>query len=84
MNTDDLIKKSQDEDKLSQSELTHLLSLPPDSADLYRVMAEANRISKEVSGGISSSPHPINKVLIINWTQISHFLLSPRHMAHPE
>ncbi|MBW2181959.1 MAG: radical SAM protein [Deltaproteobacteria bacterium] len=51
MNTDDLIKKSQDENKLSQSELTHLLSLPPDSADSYRVMAEANRVSKELSGG---------------------------------
>jgi len=51
VNTDDLIKKSQDENKLSQSELTHLLSLPPDSADSYRVMAEANRVSKELSGG---------------------------------
>ncbi|MDA3792027.1 MAG: radical SAM protein [Desulfobacula sp.] len=51
MNTHDLIKKSYDEESLSQIDLVHLLSVPPDSADSYLVMAEANRISKELSEG---------------------------------
>lgn len=51
MNTNDLIIKSQEGEQLSQGELTYLLSLPPDSSEIYQVMAEANRVSKEVSSG---------------------------------
>lgn len=51
MNTPDLLKKSSAGESLSQIELVHLLSVPPDSCDSYLVMAEANRISREVSGG---------------------------------
>jgi len=51
MNTQDIIKKSSAGESLSQSELVHLLSVPPDSPDAYSVMAEASRISKEVSQG---------------------------------
>jgi len=51
MNTHDIIKKSFNGESLSQIELVHLLSLPPDSADSYLVMAEANRISNELSEG---------------------------------
>lgn len=53
MNTRDLINKSSTGESLSQIELVHLLNLPPDSFDSYSVMAEANRISKELSGGHS-------------------------------
>lgn len=51
MNTQDIIKKSSAGESLSQPELVHLLSVPPDSADAYSVMAEASCISKEVSQG---------------------------------
>jgi biotin synthase len=46
----DLIKKSQDGEPLSRKELIRLLSLSPDSPESYLVMAEANRISKELTG----------------------------------
>jgi biotin synthase len=46
MNIRDLIRKSQDNEQLSRTELIQLLSLPPDSSESYLVMAEANRISK--------------------------------------
>lgn len=51
MNTQDIIKKSRDGESLSQEELVHLLSRPPDSAESYLTMAEANRISKELTQG---------------------------------
>lgn len=51
MNLDDFFKKLDDREILSQKELVYLLDLPPSSAGSYRVMAEANRLSKEVSGG---------------------------------
>ncbi|MGV8074197.1 MAG: radical SAM protein [Syntrophobacteraceae bacterium] len=51
MHVDEIIKKSPARDVLSFEELTYLLSLPPDCAETYMVMAEANRISKELSGG---------------------------------
>lgn len=51
MNTQDLINKSRAGEMLSQTELLHLLSLPADSGNSYTVMAEANRISKELSEG---------------------------------
>jgi biotin synthase len=48
---DELIKKSQDREVLSREELIYLLSLAPDSVETYMAMAEANRISKELSDG---------------------------------
>jgi biotin synthase len=51
MNTVDLIQKSRDGGVLCRSELTYLLNLPVIGEDTYRVMAEAARVSKEVSGG---------------------------------
>ncbi|MDB9823024.1 radical SAM protein [Deltaproteobacteria bacterium] len=47
----DLMRKSQDGEMLSREELIYLLGLSPDSAESYLVMAEANRISKELSMG---------------------------------
>lgn len=51
MHFDELMKKSRAGDVLSREELAGLLSLPPDSAETYMIMAEANRLSKELSGG---------------------------------
>jgi len=45
-----LIRKSQDGEQLSRHELINLLSMPPDSSGSYLVMAEANRISKDLTG----------------------------------
>jgi biotin synthase len=46
----DLIRKTQDGEHLSHDELVYLLSMPPDCPDVYPVLAESNRISKELSG----------------------------------
>ncbi len=51
MQINDLIKKSGDGETLSRKELVYLLGFAPDSAEAYRVMAEASRISKSLSGG---------------------------------
>jgi biotin synthase len=51
MNINELIMKSQGGDVLSRDELVYLLSLAPDSAETYMVMAEATRLSKELSEG---------------------------------
>lgn len=51
MNIKDILKKSQSGDKISRNELIYLLNLNPDSIESYMVMAEAARISKELSGG---------------------------------
>ena len=51
MHIDEIIKKSRAGDVLSREELIYVLTLAPDSAETYMVMAEANRISKELSGG---------------------------------
>jgi biotin synthase len=51
MNIDDIIKKSQSGEIMSRDELVYLLGLAPDSIESYMVMAEAARISKELSGG---------------------------------
>lgn len=51
MNTTDLILKSRDGKVLSREELVYLLGLPVDCEDTFRTMAEAVRVSKEVSGG---------------------------------
>jgi len=48
---DELIKKSRAGDVLSRKELVFLLALEPDSIETYSVMAEATRLSKELSGG---------------------------------
>lgn len=50
-NLNDLILKSRDGKVLSRDELVYLLGLPVDCEDTYRMMAEAVRVSKEVSGG---------------------------------
>jgi biotin synthase len=50
MNIHDLIRKIQDGKYLSCDELVHLLSMAPDCSESYLVMAEANRISKELTG----------------------------------
>lgn len=49
-NIDDLEKKSRDGESFSHKELTRMLSFPPDSPESYRMMAEANRISKVLTG----------------------------------
>ena len=51
MRIHELIKKSRAGDVLSRDELVYLLSLVPDSAETYMVMAESTRLSKELSGG---------------------------------
>jgi len=51
MKTHDLLKKTGSGEILLRDELVFLLDLPPDSSEAYMVMAEANRISKEVSDG---------------------------------
>ena len=51
MHVEKLINKSRLGDVLSKRELAYLLSLAPDSAETYMVMAEATRLSKELSGG---------------------------------
>lgn len=50
MNINDMIKKSKNAEQLSRLELISLLSLSPDAPESYLVMAEANRISKELTG----------------------------------
>lgn len=51
MYIDELIKKSRAGDVLLREELVYLLGLSPDSVETYRVMAEATRLSKALSGG---------------------------------
>ncbi|MBF0377785.1 MAG: radical SAM protein [Desulfamplus sp.] len=51
MNLGYILKKSQDGKMLSREELIYLLDLSPDCIETYMVMAEANRVSKEVSNG---------------------------------
>lgn len=46
-----LIEKSRSAEMLRRDELVYLLGFPPDSAESYRVMAEAARVSKELSWG---------------------------------
>ena len=51
MHIGELIRKSQAGEVLSREELVYLLGLAPDSVETYMVMAEATRLSKELSGG---------------------------------
>ncbi|MCI5166992.1 MAG: radical SAM protein, partial [Candidatus Electrothrix sp. GM3_4] len=46
-----MLTKSQNGEVLSQTELVHLLELPVDDPETYLVMAEATRISKELTQG---------------------------------
>ena len=50
MHTEEILKKTKSGDVLSHEELVYLLNLVPDSAETYMVMAEATRLSKELSG----------------------------------
>lgn len=45
----DLLKKSQNGETLSRGDLIEMLRCPPDSAESYLVMADANRMSKELT-----------------------------------
>lgn len=51
MDINEIIKKSQSGDILSHTELVYLLGLSPESIESYMVMAEATRVSKELTGG---------------------------------
>ncbi len=50
MDINDYIKKSHNRERFSKQELVYMLSLPPGSTETYLLMAEANRISKELTG----------------------------------
>ncbi len=50
MDIEDLLKKSRNSEAFSREELIGMLGYPPDSEPSYRIMAEANRISKELTG----------------------------------
>jgi biotin synthase len=69
MRFDDLIEKAHNGETLSGGELVQLLGYPPDSPESYRTMAEANRVSKELTEGkaevhaqfaLNLSPCPCN------------------------
>lgn len=49
MKIDDVLNKTGSGELLSRDEMVFLLDFPSDSIGTYMVMAEANRISKEVS-----------------------------------
>ena len=49
MEVDDFIKKSRNAEPFSEKELVKMLSFSPDSPESYLLMAEANRISKELT-----------------------------------
>lgn len=51
MHINEILEKSRSGDVLSKTELVHLLGLAPDSAETYLVMAEAARLSRELTGG---------------------------------
>jgi biotin synthase len=51
MNTSELLKKTSDGKTLNKDELIFLLNHDPDSKESYLIMAEANRISKDLSSG---------------------------------
>ncbi len=53
MRIGELIRKTQAGEVLSHKELVYLLNHEPDSAETYMVMAEATRISKELSDGMA-------------------------------
>jgi len=46
----DFIRKSQEGGNFTKEELVEMLSYPSDSGATYQIMAEANRLSKELTG----------------------------------
>ena len=50
MNFDDLIRKARDGENFTKGVLVRMLGYPSDSPESYQLMAEANRISKELTG----------------------------------
>jgi len=46
----DIIDKSRQTESLSREDILAMLAFPPDSVESYAMMAEAARISREVSG----------------------------------
>jgi biotin synthase len=51
MKSEDIIKKSRAGDRFTKDELMQMLSYPPGSAESYLLMAEASRISRELTEG---------------------------------
>lgn len=49
MEINDILQKSRDAEPFDKDELIEMLSFPPDSTESYLLMAEANRISKELT-----------------------------------
>ena len=49
MDIQDAINRSKNNEPFSKVQLTELLSLPPDSPESYEIMAEARRISRELT-----------------------------------
>jgi biotin synthase len=49
----DIIDKARDAEPLSRDEVMAMLALPADSPETYAVMAEASRVSREVSGNLA-------------------------------
>lgn len=45
----ELLRKSREEGVFTKSELVQMLSYPVDSPETYQFMAEANRLSKELT-----------------------------------
>lgn len=50
MNVHDIIKKSRNSEQFSREEVVAMLSLPTNALETFVIMAEASRISREVSG----------------------------------
>ncbi len=50
MSFDDLIRKARDGERFTKDELVRMLGYPSDSPESYQLMAEANRISKDLTG----------------------------------
>jgi biotin synthase len=50
MDINDILMKTRDKTPLNRAELTGLLRFSPASPEFWRIMGEANRISREVSG----------------------------------
>jgi len=50
MQINDIIKKSQNAESFTKKELIYMLKFVPDSMESYQIMAEANRLSKELTG----------------------------------
>jgi biotin synthase len=49
-NIHDVVRQSRDREPFSKEQLAAMLELPPDSPESYLLMAEAKRISREVTG----------------------------------